>query len=79
MCPGLWIGSADLPGAMAALHSPCRRRGSELKGFLCLVRSGTDFRARRSSTNGADMKALEVFGEWSTTEKAVVQDPGGDL
>ena len=29
--------------------------------------------------NGADLKALEVFGEWSTTEKAVEQDPGGDV
>ena len=34
-CTGLWIGSAYLTGALAALHSPCRRRGSELKGFLC--------------------------------------------
>jgi hypothetical protein len=26
-----------------------------------------------------DLRALEVFGEWSTTEKAVVQDPEGDF
>ena len=65
-----------LPGALGparAMPSPWERA----QGLL--VRSGTDFRARRSSTNGADMKALEVFGEWSTTEKAVVQDPGGDV
>ncbi len=63
--------------------------GSERAGTPCppwervqglLLRSGADFRAaRRWSTNGADLKALEVFGEWSTTEKAVVQDPGGDF
>jgi hypothetical protein len=41
-----------------------------------LLRSGADFRARRLSTNGADLKALEVFCEWSTTGKAVVQDRG---
>ena len=44
-----------------------------------LLRSGADFEARRWSMNGADLKALEVFCEWSTTEKAVVQDPGGDF
>jgi hypothetical protein len=27
--------------------------------------------------SGVDLRALEVFGEWSTTEKAVVQAPGG--
>ena len=44
-----------------------------------LVRSGTDFEARRWSMGGVDLKALEVFGEWATTEKAVVQDPGEDV
>ena len=44
-----------------------------------LVRSGADFEARRWSMNGADLRALEVFGEWATTEKAVVQDPGVDF
>ena len=60
-------------GPALAMKSPWERA----QGLL--VRSGTDFRARRWSMNGADMKALEVCGEWSTTEKAVLQDPGGDF
>ena len=60
-------------GGRHAMKSPWERA----QGLL--LRSGADFEARRWSMNGADLKALEVFGEWSTTEKAVVQDPGGDF
>ena len=53
-------------------------RPEQVQGLL--LRSGADFEARgRWSMDGADLKALEVFGKCSTTEKAVVQDPGGDF
>jgi len=77
MCTGLWIGFAHLPGIWAVRHAMLSR-WERVQGLL--LRSGADFEAaRRWSMNGADLKALEVFGEWSTTEKAVVQDPGGDF
>ena len=57
-------------------HAVARRE--QVQGLL--VHSGADFEARgRWSMDGADLKALEVFGKCSTTEKAVVQDPGGGL
>jgi len=78
MSTGLWIDSAHL---LAALGGPARHAVApweQVQGLL--LRSTADFEARRWSMNhGADLKALEVFGEWSTTEKAVVQDPGGDV
>ena len=77
MCTGLWIGSAHLPAALWVGRHAMPSPWEQVQGLL--LRSGADFRARRWSMNGADLKALEVFGEWSTTEKAVVQDPGGDF
>ena len=77
MCTGLWIGSAHLPAALWVGRHAMPSPWEQVQGLL--LRSGADFEARRWSMNGADLKALEVFGEWSTTEKAVVQDPGGDF
>ena len=65
-----------LLGALAGRHA-MPSPWAQVQGLL--LRSGTDFRARRWSTNGADMKALEVFGEWPTSAEAVVQDPGEDF
>ena len=76
MCTGLWIGSAHLPGIWAVRHA-MPSRWEQVQGLL--LRSGADFRARRWSMNGADLRALEVFGEWPTSAEAVVQDPGEDF
>ena len=76
MCTGLWIGSAYLPGLWAARHA-MPSPWEQVQGLL--LSSGADFEARRSSTNGVDLRALEVFGEWSTSAEAVAQDPGEGL
>ena len=65
-----------LLGALAGRHA-MPSPWAQVQGLL--LRSGLDFEARRWSMNGADLKALEVFGEWSTSAEAVVQDPGGDF
>ena len=82
MCTGLWIGFAHLPGIWAVRHA-MPSRWEQVQGLL--LRSalrGLIFGPPvdgRWSTSGADLKALEVFGEWSTSAEAVVQDPGGDF
>ena len=76
MCTGLWIGSAYLPGLWAARHA-MPSPWEQVQGLL--LRSGADFEARRWSMNGADLRALWVFGEWSTSAATVAQDPGGDF
>ena len=75
MCTGLWIGDGHLPAALGTRHA-MPTPWEQVQGLL--VHSGADFEVRgRWSMNGADLRALEVFGEWSTTAEAVVQDPGG--
>ena len=76
------IGSAQLPAALGAWHAMPSPR-EQVQGLL--LRSGLIFgppAARKCAECGLgswDPRALEVFGEWSTSAEVVVQDPGGDF
>jgi hypothetical protein len=61
--------------------TPCRRRGSEFKGFFYVLPSGADFRARRRRTvRSADLRALEVFGRVVHKRRGSrTRPPGGDF
>ena len=81
MCERCAPGSESAPLLLGALGGPARHAVAPWERVTrASFALRADFEARRRwSMNGADLRALEVFGEWSTTEKAVVQDPGGDF